>query len=118
MARPLSLLDDRVTVERVFAHAPLFEGADQQDFPAAAADRQGTGAWIVAVWHEPRGSELMPAVKEQPKNFADFVPTGGGDQVRLAPLREGQGGPSARRHAAWPRRLAPRCRNGRRWQRR
>ena len=87
---PMSLLNDRVSVQRGFPHAPLFEGAKQQDFPAAASDMQGVGAWIAAVWHDPRGPELMPAVNEQPKNFAEFLPTGGGDQVRLLHFQNGK----------------------------
>ena len=35
----------------------------------------------------------MPAVKEQPKNFADFVPKAGGDQVRLLHFQKGKAGP-------------------------
>ena len=118
MARPVSLLNDRVRAQRVFPHAPLSEGPNQQDFPAAAADSQGAGAWVAAVWHEPRGPELLPAVTEQPKNFAEFVPTGGGDQVRLAPLPGRQGRRAARRHRARPRRLAPRRGHRRRRERR
>ena len=90
-----SLLNDRVSVQRVFPHAPLFEGASQQDFPAAAADSQGGGAWVAAVWHESRGPELMPAVDQQPKNFAEFLPTGGGDQVRLLHFQNGEAGGTA-----------------------
>ncbi len=72
--------------QRVSPHAPLFEGPHQQDFPAAAADRQGSGAWVAAVWHEPRGPELLPAWTERPRTFADYAPMGGGDQIRLLRL--------------------------------
>ena len=68
------------------------KGPKQQDFPAAAADSQGAGAWIAAVWHEPRGPELLPAVNEQPKNFADSCPPAGGDQVRLLHFQNGKAG--------------------------
>ena len=87
MARPCRFWMTASRAQRVFPHAPLFEGPNQQDFPAAAADAQGTGAWVAAVWHEPRGPELLPAVNEQPKNFAEFLPTGGGDQVRFSTSR-------------------------------
>ncbi len=87
---PLSFLNDRVSVQRVFPHAPLYEGPNQQDFPAATPDSQGAGAWIAAVWHEPRGPELLPAVRERPKDFAEFTPTGGGDQVRLFHFQNGK----------------------------
>jgi hypothetical protein len=79
----VSFLNDRVRAQRAFPHAPLWEGANQQDFPAAAPSAAGSGAWVAAVWHEPRGPELLPAVTERLKSFADSVPTGGGDQVRL-----------------------------------
>ena len=116
----VSLLDDRVGVQRVLPHAPLFEGPKQQDFPAAAAGSQGAGAWIAAVWHEPRGPELMPAVNEQPKSFAEYLPTGGGDQVNFSATGERQDGRTAPRpvHRARARHLAPRPRHRRRWQRR
>ena len=87
-----SFLNDRVSAQRVPPHAPLFEGPNQQDFPAAAPDLQGAGAWVAAVWHEPRGPELLPALDERPKNFAPCRPTGGGDQVRLIHFDNGKPG--------------------------
>jgi hypothetical protein len=89
----LSLMEDRVRAQRSFPHAALFEGANQQDFPAAAPDRKGAGAWVAAVWHEARGPELLPAVNERPNHFAESMPTGGGDQVRL--LHSESGKPAA-----------------------
>src|SRR5262249_45877832 len=80
--------------QRVFPHAPLFEGPFQQDFPAAAADPVGGGVWVVAVWHEPRGPELLPAVTERLKSFAELAPTGGGDQIRLIPVTLAGDGPT------------------------
>jgi hypothetical protein len=88
----VSLFNGRVTAQRVFPHAPLFEGPNQQDFPAAAPDVQGQGAWVVAVWHEPRGPELLPALNERPKTFAAYFPTDGGDQVRLLHFLDGKTG--------------------------
>jgi hypothetical protein len=89
--RPVPYLDGRVRAQRVFAHAPLSEGPLNEDFPAAVRDPGGNGAWITAVWHEPRGPELQPALDEQPKNFADFMPKGGGDQVRLVHFSQSAG---------------------------
>ena len=65
-------------------------GPDQQDFPAAAPIGQD-GAWVAYVEHEPRGPELLPSLTERPKDFADFRPAGGGDQVRLLRLPGRQG---------------------------
>jgi hypothetical protein len=88
----VSLLKDRVRAQLGFSHAPVFEGPGQQDFPAAASDREGQGAWVVAVWHEARGPELLPALNGRPKNFAAYVPQGGGDQVRLLRFQNGKAG--------------------------
>jgi hypothetical protein len=95
--RPAVFLNGRARALRVFPHAPVAEGPMQEDFPVAIADPKGPGAWIAAVWHEPRGPELLPSLSEQPKNFADSVPEGGGDQVRLVhyPLKSGVGSPAA-----------------------
>ncbi len=82
----VSLLNGRVRAQRAFPHAPLWEGPYQQDFPAAAPSSPGPGAWVAAVWHEPRGPELLPALFERPNTFADSVPKGGGDQIRLFPV--------------------------------
>jgi hypothetical protein len=87
----VSLLDNRVRAQRAFPRAPLWEGPHQQDFPAAAPSTAGPGVWVAAVWHEPRGPELLPALTERPQSFAHYVPTGGGDQVRLLPVAT-QGG--------------------------
>ena len=114
----VSLLDDRVSAQRVFPHAPLFEGPKQQDFPAAAADSQGAGAWVAAVWHEPRGPELLPAVDRAAQELRRVPAHRRRRSGPASPLPERQGGRTARRHRARPRRLAPRRRHGRRWQRR
>ncbi len=81
----VSFLDGRVRAQRVFAQAPLLEGPGQQDFPAAApaSSDGGSGAWLVYVNHEARGPEMLPALTERPKSFDEYLPGGGGDQVRL-----------------------------------
>jgi hypothetical protein len=78
----VSLLDGRVRAQRVFPHAALLEGPGQDDFPAAASGGSST-VWIAYVHHEPRGPELRSALSTTPAQFADYAPTGGGDQVRL-----------------------------------
>jgi hypothetical protein len=79
----VTLLNGRVRAQRIFPHGALLEARAQQDFPAAAADASAPGAWVVYVEHESRGPELLPALFQRPDNFAEYVPTGGGDQVRL-----------------------------------
>ncbi len=92
----MSLLDDRVRAQRVLPHAALLEGAGQDDFPAAAADA-ASSVWIAYVHHEPRGPETLPALDAAPESFADYAPTGGGDQVRLLKFtgHDGRWQPSA-----------------------
>ncbi len=82
---PRPVLDGRARIERVFPSAPIAEGPGQQDFPAAAPDGQ-SGVWVAGVWHEPRGPEFLPALTSRPNSFAEYQPTGGGDQIRLVHL--------------------------------
>ncbi|MGO9914312.1 MAG: hypothetical protein ACLQIB_06295 [Isosphaeraceae bacterium] len=87
----VSLLGDRVRAQRVLPHSALLEGPGQDDIPAAAADAAASTVWIAYVHHEPRGPELLPALTVAPAHFADYAPTGGGDQVRLIRFTGGQG---------------------------
>ena len=75
-------LDGRIEARRVPSSAPLVGGPFEQDFPTAAADGKG-GAWVAYVEHRHRGPEVMESLFERPKSFASFVPTGGGDQIKL-----------------------------------
>jgi hypothetical protein len=88
---PHRYLDRRVEAQRVPPRAPLAEGPDPEDFPAAAADPKG-GAWVAYVVHKPRGPEVLESFTERPRNLADFAPEGGGDQVRLLRFAGGKAG--------------------------
>jgi hypothetical protein len=79
---PKSLLGGRIEARRVPAHAVLKATAGQEDFPAAVSDGL-TGAWVVYVDHQSRGSEGSPPVSKEPESFKSYVPSGGGDQVKL-----------------------------------
>ena len=69
----------------------LYDGPDQEDFPAAAADARGT-VWVACVVHQARGPATLPALTERPKSFASYVPKEGGDQVRLLRFAGGKAG--------------------------
>jgi hypothetical protein len=84
-------LDGQVEAQRVPPSIALVEGPDQEDFPAAAADRQG-GVWVAFVVHQARGPATQQALQERPNDFADYVPKGGGDQVRLLHFADGRPG--------------------------
>jgi hypothetical protein len=69
--------------------ATLYDGPDQEDFPAAAADGRGN-VWVACVVHQARGPATLPPLLERPKSFASYVPRGGGDQVRLLRFADGK----------------------------
>jgi len=75
-------LEGRLEARRVPNSTPLVGGPLEQDFPTAAAAGKG-GAWVAYVEHRHRGPEVMESLLERPKSFASFVPTGGGDQIKL-----------------------------------
>ena len=79
---PRVVLGGRIEARRVPAHASVASTASQEDFPAAASDGQA-GAWVAYVDHRPRGPEGSAPLFEEPENFKGFVPSGGGDQVKL-----------------------------------
>ena len=84
-------LAGQVEAQVVPTAVTFHDGPDQEDFPAAAADGRGN-VWVACVVHQPRGPAKLDAIQERPKSFADFVPTGGGDQVRLLKYAGGKAG--------------------------
>ncbi|MFO0952501.1 MAG: hypothetical protein U0835_15415 [Isosphaeraceae bacterium] len=88
---PRSAFDGRAEVQRVPTSAPLVDGPDQDDYPAAAADAKGV-LWTAYVVHKPRGPVSVTPLSEHPKKFASYVAEGGGDQVRLVRMADGQAG--------------------------
>jgi hypothetical protein len=88
---PRRFLEDQVEAQRVLTGTPLRDGPAQEDFPAAASDRRGN-VWIAYVEHEACGPEVLESFRERPRSFADFAPSGGGDQVRLLRFADGQAG--------------------------
>lgn len=83
-------LNGQVEAQRIANGVPLRDGPEQADFPSAAADTQGS-TWVAYVEHQPRGPEDLESFQDRPKSFAEFAPSGGGDQVRLIRFADGQG---------------------------
>jgi hypothetical protein len=75
-------LAGKVEAQVVPTAVTLHDSPAQDDFPAAAADGRGN-VWVACVVHQPRGPVKLDPISVRPKTFADYVPTGGGDQVRL-----------------------------------
>jgi hypothetical protein len=84
-------LDGKVEAKRVATVTSLVGKETQEDFPAAAADSRG-GLWITYVVHEPRGPTDLESLRARPRNFAEYAPKGGGDQIRLLRYADGKPG--------------------------
>jgi hypothetical protein len=84
-------LEGKVEAQRVPEAIALDDGPAQVDFPAAAADAQGT-VWIAYVDHAPHGPEVFEALTQRPRDFSEYVPRSGGDQIRLLRFRGGNAG--------------------------
>ncbi len=79
---PRPYLDGRIEAQSVPPHAPLAVGNGQEDFPAAVSDGE-QGAWVVHVDHQSRGPEALSRLNSVPDQFQDYIPKGGGDQIKL-----------------------------------
>ena len=86
---PRRYLDGRAEAQRIVTGIPFLDGPAQDDFPAAAADAHGA-AWVAYVEHTPRGPDVLESYRQRPRSFADLVPQGGGDQVRLLRFADGR----------------------------
>jgi hypothetical protein len=86
-----SYLEGKAQARRIPPSAAVAEAEAQEDFPAAAVDGQG-GVWVAYVSHEARGPATLEPLQERPRSFADFAPSGGGDQVKLLRFAEGRRG--------------------------
>ena len=83
-------LDGRVAAQRVPPVVALADGPDQEDFPAASAEVNGT-AWVAYVVHSPaRAGRLGGARPSGPRTSPTFVPEGGGDQIKLVRFAGGK----------------------------
>src|ERR1700722_14264870 len=77
-------LNGRVKVDRVPAYARLTNTPDEQDYPAAAAAKDGT-VWLAYMEfrHNKNHDSLRAPMREPPANFAAMKEPTGGDQVLL-----------------------------------
>ena len=86
-------LDDRVTVDRVPPAARLTTTPDEQDYPAAAADKNGN-LWLACLEfkHHPDHDRIRANFRERPPKFDDMKAAPGGDQVMLKRFSQGAWG--------------------------
>src|SRR5262245_26526865 len=77
-------LDGRVMVDRVTAGARIAGGRDEQNYPAAATDREG-GVWVAYAQFtpNPKFTGVRWSGGGETKNFAELAEPTGGDQILL-----------------------------------
>lgn len=77
-------LNHRVMADRIPFAMQLTRSLEEQDYPAAAADKAGN-IWVAYLEfkHHPEHNRIRANYKERPKNFDDLKAPPGGDQVFL-----------------------------------
>ncbi len=83
-------LHGRVMVDRVPVSLPLAHTRDEEDYPAAATDREGN-VWVAFVRFtpNPKFTGIRWTGTEETKNFAELAEPTGGDQVLLVRYSRG-----------------------------
>jgi hypothetical protein len=80
----VKLLDGRVMVDRVTASAQITKSREEQDYPAAAADREGS-VWVAYAQFtpNPKFTGIRWSGTGETKNFTELSEPTGGDQILL-----------------------------------
>ncbi len=90
--KSVRFLDERVMVDRVPASNALTRSRADQDYPAAAADREGN-VWVAYVQFTPdpkfTGIRWVSGSPEPMKDFAELAEVNHGDQLMLARYSRG-----------------------------
>lgn len=83
-------LDGRAMVDRVPATTPVTRSRDEQDYPAAAVDREGN-VWVAYLQFTPNPKFLgiRMALKQPPKDLAELAEPTGGDRIFLTRYHRG-----------------------------
>src|SRR5215813_5391048 len=83
--KAVKLLEGRVMVDRVTAGERIAGSRDEQDYPAAAADREGN-VWVAYAQFtpNPKFTGIRWTGTGETKNFAELSEPSGGDQILLA----------------------------------
>jgi hypothetical protein len=88
-------LNGRVMADRIPPTSRIAETPEEEDYPSAAADREGN-LWMAyaAFRHHPRHNEMRVALRTPLENFAPLKEAPGGDQVLLRKYSGGSWGPA------------------------
>jgi hypothetical protein len=88
---PVKLLDGRAMVDRVPASASIVSTKEEQDFPAAASDRDGN-VWVAyqQFTPNPKFTGFRNQLRGEKVDFAELKEPAGGDQVMVARYSRGR----------------------------
>jgi hypothetical protein len=88
--RRASALEGRVMADRVPGSTQIAKGSDEQDYPAAAVDKNG-GVWLTYVEfrHNKDHHQIRANYNEKPDNFDDMQAPTGGDHIVLTKVGGG-----------------------------
>jgi hypothetical protein len=91
--KPTPKLNGRVLVDRIPASVQLTKTPDEEDYPSAAAGKNGD-VWLayVVFHHNPDHNSLRAALETTPKDFAKYKSPTGGDQIFARKLSGGAWG--------------------------
>ena len=80
--KPVPKLNGRVLVDRIPPSVQLTNTPDEEDYPSAAAGKNGD-VWLAYVQfhHNPEHNSLRAALETAPKDFAKLKSPTGGDQI-------------------------------------
>jgi hypothetical protein len=80
--KPTARLSGRVWIDRIPPTTQLTKTKDEEDFPAAAAGKNGE-VWLsyIEFHHNPAHNELRAALDARPQDFSKWKSPTGGDQV-------------------------------------
>ena len=92
--KPVAKLEGRVVIDRVPASTQITKTKDEEDFPAAAAGKNGE-VWLAYIQfhHNPEHNALRAPLASPPKDFAKWKSPTGGDQVLVRKYAGGTWGP-------------------------
>ncbi|MEO7653612.1 MAG: hypothetical protein ABIZ80_24400, partial [Bryobacteraceae bacterium] len=84
-------LNRRAMADRIPAAAQITSSTEEQDFPAAAADKDGN-IWLAYLEfrHSADHNKLRAALKSEPKDFSHLTTPTGGDQIFVKKYSGGQ----------------------------
>src|SRR5215470_4372971 len=88
--KAVKLLEGRVMVDRVTASDRIAGSRDEQDYPAAATDREGN-VWVAYAQFtpNPKFTGIRWSGTDETKNFAELAEPTGGDQILLVRYSRG-----------------------------